>query len=318
MELRYLVHKSQAGAVIGTSGSRIKQLRDLLYCNIRCFPACCPNSTDRVVRIAGAMDNILKSLRVAIYFCLRSPPKGEQLNYDPSYFDPEMVNEYGGVGSKDEPSSSRNQNRTSSSNARNQSGYSARRFANSLPDQNAYDSNINYNDPSFNSTRQELNIYNANPYDSMPPQQANNPHNFPYNPPMNQNLNHEYGMNYNTAPAPYVDSRFNSNYPTNADNNAPMSTPKRGYGMYSTNQPMLPGNGNFYQKREAQAPMPHQNPYPYENTNYNAQPPQNMYSNQGPERMNGYRYNPHQMKNSNNFSVNNNKFKTASKSKNSL
>ena len=95
------MHHSQAGAVIGTKGLRIKQLRTEHDCQVRCFPSKCPGSTDRIVRIAGTeKDNALTVLKLSISLCLLSPPRGQVQEYDANFCDPALVSEYGGIGSE--------------------------------------------------------------------------------------------------------------------------------------------------------------------------------------------------------------------------
>ncbi|XP_072021983.1 uncharacterized protein [Amphiura filiformis] len=48
-----LVHQSQAGAVIGRAGFKIKEFRETTGCNIKVFSEQCPHSTDRVVMMKG-------------------------------------------------------------------------------------------------------------------------------------------------------------------------------------------------------------------------------------------------------------------------
>ena len=58
MEVRLLIHQSQAGGVIGKSGQRIKEIREATNAQIKVFAQCCPLSTDRVVQISGKIDQI--------------------------------------------------------------------------------------------------------------------------------------------------------------------------------------------------------------------------------------------------------------------
>ena len=58
VELRMMVHQSQAGCVIGKAGSKLKQLRNDHSIDIKVFPSCCPMSTDRLVRVIGSPTNV--------------------------------------------------------------------------------------------------------------------------------------------------------------------------------------------------------------------------------------------------------------------
>jgi len=103
-EIRYIVHKSQAGAIIGSEGQRIKQLREDLDCQVRCFPDPAPMSTDRIVRICGEKDNVIKGCKIFYNFCKKSPPKGPNSPYDPQNCQPMMASQYGGLQDKETPS----------------------------------------------------------------------------------------------------------------------------------------------------------------------------------------------------------------------
>ena len=96
-ELRYLIHQSQAGAVIGSKGVRIKQMREIFDCNVRCFADSPPQSTERILRIAGAKQATIDCLKVCLHFLANSPPRGEFVEYDTQNYDGLNVNEYGGV-----------------------------------------------------------------------------------------------------------------------------------------------------------------------------------------------------------------------------
>jgi heterogeneous nuclear ribonucleoprotein K len=66
-----MVHQSQAGCVIGKAGSKLKQLRSDHNIDVKVFPSCCPVSTDRLVRVIGAPNNVSTCI-VAIVDLLRT------------------------------------------------------------------------------------------------------------------------------------------------------------------------------------------------------------------------------------------------------
>jgi len=99
-EIRVLVHQSQVGAVIGKGGQRIKELRDETGVQVKIYSACAPTSTDRVMQLTGACDDILGCLRKIILLLKDTEPKGACELYDPVNFDEEFSHEYGGYGSE--------------------------------------------------------------------------------------------------------------------------------------------------------------------------------------------------------------------------
>lgn len=74
VELRMMVHQSQAGCVIGKAGSKLKELRNDHSIDIKVFPMCCPMSTDRLVRVIGSPTNVATCI-VAIVDLLRTVMK---------------------------------------------------------------------------------------------------------------------------------------------------------------------------------------------------------------------------------------------------
>nr|XP_039267431.1 heterogeneous nuclear ribonucleoprotein K-like isoform X1 [Styela clava] len=98
-EVRMLVHKSQAGTIIGTKGLKIKELRETTGASIKVFQDCCPNSTDRICQIRGANDLIINSVRIILQMLEDAPPKGMVQRYDPNCLmmgGMEDMYEYGG------------------------------------------------------------------------------------------------------------------------------------------------------------------------------------------------------------------------------
>lgn len=98
MEVRILIHQSQAGGVIGKGGSRIKEIREATKANIKVFAACCPNSSDRVVLISGALDHVIDTVQQVWEIANEAGVKGATQPYDPNYFDEFLAPEYGGYG----------------------------------------------------------------------------------------------------------------------------------------------------------------------------------------------------------------------------
>lgn len=101
--IRLLVHQSQAGGVIGKSGSKIKELRESTNAQIKVFSECCPISADRVVEIGGDTDTVCNCFD-AIWNLLKTmPPKGVLAPYDPENYDESFASEYGGYTFSDSP-----------------------------------------------------------------------------------------------------------------------------------------------------------------------------------------------------------------------
>ncbi|KAF4523283.1 hypothetical protein B566_EDAN009406 [Ephemera danica] len=98
VDLRMLVHQSQAGCIIGKSGFKIKELREKTGARIRIYSDCCPQSTDRVVQIQGRASTCVDCLREIIGLVRNSPVKGINNPYDPHNFDEFYAVEYGGYG----------------------------------------------------------------------------------------------------------------------------------------------------------------------------------------------------------------------------
>uniref|UniRef100_A0A0A9X5J9 Heterogeneous nuclear ribonucleoprotein K n=1 Tax=Lygus hesperus TaxID=30085 RepID=A0A0A9X5J9_LYGHE len=98
VDLRLLVHQSLAGCVIGKGGSKVKELREKTSAKIKIFGNCCPQSTDRVVSIAGTADVAVSGLKEIIELLKETPAKGYSEPYDPANFDEEYSEEYGGFG----------------------------------------------------------------------------------------------------------------------------------------------------------------------------------------------------------------------------
>ncbi|XP_046999661.1 heterogeneous nuclear ribonucleoprotein K [Schistocerca americana] len=101
VDLRLLVHQSQAGCIIGKSGFKIKELREKTGARIKIFSNCCPQSTDRVCQISGRPSTCIDSIREIMELLKSSPIKGLNNPYDPHNYDDYYAQEYGGFGDQE-------------------------------------------------------------------------------------------------------------------------------------------------------------------------------------------------------------------------
>jgi len=97
--VRILLHRSQAGSIIGNKGDRIKELRQTTGTRIKVNQDCCPNSTDRICQIIGTEDKIVNASKEVISLLLGAPPKGDYEAYDPNCVDDSY--NYGGFNTFD-------------------------------------------------------------------------------------------------------------------------------------------------------------------------------------------------------------------------
>ncbi|VDO27083.1 unnamed protein product [Onchocerca flexuosa] len=95
-EMKVLVHESHAGAVIGRGGSRIKELREKTGAQLKVFSRCAPQSTERIVLLNGEVEKIIDCISIIIDVLKEIPIKGPVRPYDPMYYDPDIINDYGG------------------------------------------------------------------------------------------------------------------------------------------------------------------------------------------------------------------------------
>ncbi|CAF0988136.1 unnamed protein product [Didymodactylos carnosus] len=96
-ELRALIHQSQAGAIIGKGGDRVKELRQKYSLDTKVFPQVCPgDSTERVISLRGAQIDILRCLTEVYSILDQTPIRGPSRLYDPFTYDGYNVEEYGG------------------------------------------------------------------------------------------------------------------------------------------------------------------------------------------------------------------------------
>ncbi|KAL7677007.1 hypothetical protein ACOME3_003256 [Neoechinorhynchus agilis] len=98
-EFRMLIHHSQIGAIIGRKGTRIRDLRTRHGLDIKIFSECCPASTERIVRLRGRSENVLKGIREVyeIFDLQKAAPRGTIVNYDPQNQNEFMCPYYGGI-----------------------------------------------------------------------------------------------------------------------------------------------------------------------------------------------------------------------------
>lgn len=97
IDMRLLVHQSQAGCVIGKGGSKIKELREESKLRaLKVYSVACPASSDRVVQMIGGPADLLKSVRMVTELLESAPPKGQIANYDARNFDEFGAEQYGG------------------------------------------------------------------------------------------------------------------------------------------------------------------------------------------------------------------------------
>jgi heterogeneous nuclear ribonucleoprotein K len=100
IELRFLIHQSIVGGIIGRAGFKIKEIRDNSGANIKVYQNCAPQSTDRCVSIQGAADKIAKAAGEVLNVVVMTEIKGPDQQYDPINFDSFYSTEYGGYGSE--------------------------------------------------------------------------------------------------------------------------------------------------------------------------------------------------------------------------
>lgn len=98
VDLRMLVHQSQAGCIIGKGGLKVKELREKTGARIKIYTNCCPDSTDRVVQITGRGNTCVNCVKEIIELLKTAPVKGIDNPYDPHNFDDIYAHEYGGYG----------------------------------------------------------------------------------------------------------------------------------------------------------------------------------------------------------------------------
>lgn len=83
-EVNLLLQQSQVGGIIGSGGSRIKELRGETNATIKVFQDCLVNSTERVVAIAGDPEVIVNTVEKIFGYLEDAPIKGNVRLYDPA------------------------------------------------------------------------------------------------------------------------------------------------------------------------------------------------------------------------------------------
>ncbi|CAM4834553.1 unnamed protein product, partial [Rotaria magnacalcarata] len=97
VELRAMIHSSQAGAVIGKSGDRIKEFRQKYNLDTKVFPNPTPgDTTERILSLRGELPNIVECLKEVYAILDQTPIRGQIRNYDPSFYNGIDVERYGG------------------------------------------------------------------------------------------------------------------------------------------------------------------------------------------------------------------------------
>ncbi|CDS39793.1 heterolocus tagous nuclear ribonucleoprotein [Echinococcus multilocularis] len=97
VDLRLLVHQSQAGCIIGKSGQKIKELREQsILKTLKVYQMLCPDSTDRIVQLVGTVAHVISCLQAICELLEGAPAKGPRQNYDARSFNEAMAMQYGG------------------------------------------------------------------------------------------------------------------------------------------------------------------------------------------------------------------------------
>ncbi|KAM7538031.1 hypothetical protein Aperf_G00000078132 [Anoplocephala perfoliata] len=97
VDLRLLVHQSQAGCIIGKSGQKIKELREQsMLKTLKVYQMLCPDSTDRIVQLVGNVSHVISCLQAICELLEGAPAKGPRQNYDARSFNEAMAMQYGG------------------------------------------------------------------------------------------------------------------------------------------------------------------------------------------------------------------------------
>jgi len=145
-ELRYLVPNAHVGYILGRSGSNIEKIRKETACAIKVYDTDCPNSTERVLKINGTLDNITLAAQ-QIYKCYSDRPVTGMVNpYKGVVFNSfeKSCDDYGGyikIYNKDEKTGQGNFNSGKSKNL------------NQMP---TFNTNLNQNLGGFNNQRYSM------------------------------------------------------------------------------------------------------------------------------------------------------------------
>lgn len=97
VDLRMLIHQSQAGTVIGRGGEQIKELREKSSLrNLKVYQMVCPLSTDRVIQMVGDVQRVIHCVRCVIEKINAFQIRGSEQPYDARNFDEAQALSYGG------------------------------------------------------------------------------------------------------------------------------------------------------------------------------------------------------------------------------
>merc|ERR1712193_581174 len=95
-DLKFLVHQSQCGPIIGKGGSKVKELKEETGANLNAYQTCAPMSSERVVQLMGKPQQCVNCLASIMELLQNIQPKGFHAPYDTYNYDEYMVEEYGG------------------------------------------------------------------------------------------------------------------------------------------------------------------------------------------------------------------------------
>jgi heterogeneous nuclear ribonucleoprotein K len=107
-DLRFLVHQSLAGCIIGKGGSRIKELKSQFGCHIKVFPDVAPQSFERVVQIIANEDKCINCFIEIKNLTNSNNIRGASRFYDPYNFDEQNADGYGGYSITNSRNGNRN------------------------------------------------------------------------------------------------------------------------------------------------------------------------------------------------------------------
>jgi len=100
-EIRFLIHQSITGGIIGRGGEEIKRIREVSGVSMKVSPNPCPQSTDRVCQVTGQTDEIMKAAKEIFERVENTPVKGQDWKYDPDNCEPDFARDYCGYGHED-------------------------------------------------------------------------------------------------------------------------------------------------------------------------------------------------------------------------
>ena len=83
-QMRLLFHQSVCGAIIGKSGTRIQEIKNISNALVKVYSTSCPNSSDRVAKITGTVTELRDCLALIFRFIGDVQCSGEEKNYDGS------------------------------------------------------------------------------------------------------------------------------------------------------------------------------------------------------------------------------------------